>query len=421
MVHKLFQLLKEDLSQQGLVMVAVWTIGELGEYLIMDSPAVDEETPFYPAQTPKAIIDLLERVLRDHNCRAPTRAYVLTTLMKLADRLRGAERQRLEELLTSFSCSMTLELQQRSCEFLRLLDPSVERLRPELLSRIPALDEATLKARRARFAEENTDGTSSPRSPRSPSRNPAANGDVLGFSPARPTSTTGPSAASGGGDLLDLDDIFGAGPPAPAPSKSSPRAAMPPAAPSSSGADLLSDIFSSPAPQPTHLPTANALADMFGGPSMSLSSPSPYPPMDHSGGMGLAPMGMGLPPLTAEAPRPSITAFEKDGLLLSMDLAKPTPDPQTSHITCRFVYAGAAPLTNLVFQCAVPKYVKLEMSPASGTVVPPNREGALEQVVKVTNTMLGQKPLQLKIKIQYSLNGQQVTEMGQVSNFPPGY
>jgi hypothetical protein len=51
--------------------------------------------------------------------------------------------------LTSFCPCLAsqLELQQRSAEFLQLLDPSTERLRPEMLSRIPPLDEATLKVR----------------------------------------------------------------------------------------------------------------------------------------------------------------------------------------------------------------------------------------------------------------------------------
>lgn len=440
MVHKLFHLLKEDLSQQGLVMVAVWSIGEFGELLLADSPALDDETPPCPAQAPRAVVDLLERVLRDHNTRPNTKAYVLTTLMKLADRLRGAERGRLAELISTFQCSMALELQQRACEFLRLLEPAVDPLRAELLSRIPALDEATLKARRAGFAEENQkDGEGGGRDA-SPTRGQEAVNGALsgtGLSPVRPSAGGGPSGGGGGDLLLDLDDIFGAGTAPAAPPNTMGASPRPPpsAAGMGGGGDLLADIFSSSTTTPA-TPSVNALADMFGGPAMAMQqppiTPTPFPPQQQPSFdqtmLGLSGSG----PFSTSGPLPvvpassgggsSITAFEKDGLLLTMDLAKPNPaDPQASQLTCRFLYSGSAPLTGLVFQCAVPKYVRLEMSPASGTTVPANRQGSLEQVVRVTNSMLGQKPLQIKIKIQYSLNGQTVTEMGQVSNFPPGY
>eukprot|EP00624_Nannochloropsis_granulata_P006422 evm.model.NODE_48038_length_28629_cov_22.408222.4 len=128
-------------------------------------------------------------------------------------------------------------------------------------------------------------------------------------------------------------------------------------------------------------------------------------------------------PVLPRQPASSITAFDKDGLLITMDLSKfDQGDPASSLLLCCFHNQTGEAFTNLSFQCAVPKYVKLEMSPASGSTLPAHSAGVVTQAVKVSNSMLGQKPLQLKIKVTYTnAQGQPVTEMGTVANFPGGY
>lgn len=44
-------------------------------------------------------------------------------------------------------------------------------------------------------------------------------------------------------------------------------------------------------------------------------------------------------------------------------------------------------VTGLHFQAAVPKYLRLEMQPASGSVVMAGGAGVVEQTVRVTNTL----------------------------------
>jgi AP-1 complex subunit gamma-1 len=445
-VHKLFGLLKEDMSQLGLVTTAVWSIGELGDLLMQDQRALDEDTPGFPAQSPGVVLDLLERVARDHSARALTRCFVVTALLKLADRTRGAELARVQALLATYQTSMQLELQERSSEYGRLLEPAMAGLRPELLARVPALDEAVLKVRRARFAEEaaGSEGPLSPGRAGAEGAGSSSRGQGHGLGLGL-TAAGGPGSSGHKGDLLDLDDIFGAGSAPKAPStptypmhqqqQQQHQQHAAPQAPAYGGngsADLLSDIFSSapgPAPAPP-APSSSSLADLLSSSSGSVAVPPqpPLTPLSLSFSSGdavqpqlLAPQAYGGPP-AAPMGASSITAFEKDGLSIIMDLAKPNPaDLQTSQLSCRFINSGPAPITGLVFQCAVPKYVKLEMGAASGTSVPPNGAGAVEQAIKVTNSMLGQKALQLKIKVQYSINGVQYSELGQVSGFPEGF
>jgi AP-1 complex subunit gamma-1 len=47
--------------------------------------------------------------------------------------------------------------------------------------------------------------------------------------------------------------------------------------------------------------------------------------------------------------------------------------------------------------------------------------GAVTQQFKLANSMHGQKPLLVKLKIDFTFNGQPTTEMAQVDNFPAGY
>lgn len=42
--HKLFSLLVDDLSQLALVHIGIWCIGEYGNLLLQECPALDEET-----------------------------------------------------------------------------------------------------------------------------------------------------------------------------------------------------------------------------------------------------------------------------------------------------------------------------------------------------------------------------------------
>lgn len=126
--HKLFVLLQEEASQQGLVVTAVWVIGELGDLLLQPQPALDDDTPSFSAQTPTTILTLLEKVVKNHSSTQVTKGYVMTALLKLSDRFASSslhpsdeEKRKLEGLLALHDRSLQLELQQRSCEFMQVL------------------------------------------------------------------------------------------------------------------------------------------------------------------------------------------------------------------------------------------------------------------------------------------------------------
>lgn len=390
--------------------------------------------------------------MKNHSSTQVTKGYVMTALLKLSDRFASSslhpsdeEKRKLEGLLALHDRSLQLELQQRSCEFMQVLAQGEggregggvwdAKVRGEVLGRIPALDEMVLRARRGGFREEGRDGRMERKE-----MSESAVVEILGMKGGTEGGGRGEGGQAAVGDLLDLEDIFGGAPPAAAGNGSlrgGGSGGTSQIAPSGlgngnggggiggGGGDLLSDIFSSSASISTSAPAAGPppFDDVFG---MQQQSQQHHQPQEQPTAVAaaLAVPAMAASPVMPRQAASSITAFDKDGLLITMDLSKPDQggDPASSLLLCRFHNQTGEAFTNLSFQCAVPKYVKLEMSSASGSTLPAHSAGAVTQVVKVSNSMLGQKPLQLKIKVTYTnAQGQPVTEMGTVANFPDGH
>ena len=135
-----------------------------------------------------------------------------------------------------------------------------------------------------------------------------------------------------------------------------------------------------------------------------------------------SPMQPSLTPMIAVSSTPTVQAFDKDGLSVEMELSKPDPvNTALSKVLCKFSNKTASPMTELNFQAAVPKYLKLEMLPPSSNMVPPNSNGQVTQEIRLTNTMQGEKNIMLKLKIGYKTQGKAVDELAQVNNFPSMY
>ncbi|KTG37481.1 hypothetical protein cypCar_00008318 [Cyprinus carpio] len=82
-VHKLYRALVKDISQQSLVQVACWCIGEYGDLLLKG-----ECEEIEPVQvTEDDVLDALETVLQSHMSSPATRGFALTATMKLSTRI----------------------------------------------------------------------------------------------------------------------------------------------------------------------------------------------------------------------------------------------------------------------------------------------------------------------------------------------
>jgi len=114
---------------------------------------------------------------------------------------------------------------------------------------------------------------------------------------------------------------------------------------------------------------------------------------------------------------PSMIAFEKNGLKLEFQLERSAATPNVLTITLNATNSNLQPISEFVFQAAVPKSFQLQLLSPSGSSLPANCEGCVTQVIKINNPQ--KSALRMRLRMTYSINGQAVTETGEANNFPP--
>ncbi len=140
--------MKENLNQIGMVQLGVWLLGEFGEMLV-NGAATDPEGNSIVVEE-EEIGDLLERILEDH-IRKGERSdtiicWVLTALSKLTIRLKSIQ-ERSRQLIKKFTDHMNVEIQQRACEYLQLLDKKWDDERHGIFEPIPIKSDLESKGR----------------------------------------------------------------------------------------------------------------------------------------------------------------------------------------------------------------------------------------------------------------------------------
>lgn len=365
-VGKLYLALANEPKQQALVQVAVWCLGEFGDLLVAAPVVVKKHDPI--AVSEDDVVSLLEKVLRNVVTEPKTKEFVLTALMKLTTRFHS-NTERIESLIGQFRSHINVELQQRSCEYANIFArPDSSSLRGALLERMPA-------------AEGDTDAEGSEQA-----------AEVV---TAQSLISLAPSAATNGAhDPLDImKQFFG----------DLPSSSVPVAAPSG------------PTTRPPAAATGPSLLDILTeAPPPSLSGPSL---LDVLNGPSLAPAS----PVMSPGAYPPLTALAKNGLSIVFGFSKPGGHASdTVVLTSTTTNSTPTPITGFELQAAVPKYITLTLGSPSGTEVPPHGHGAVTQQITLHNSLHGQKPLMLKIRVEYSIGGTKVVDTATVSAFPPG-
>lgn len=474
--HKLLKAIRDDDgSQRGLLNVGIWCIGEYGDLLLQPytyTPTSKSDNTNGPpvsitfmALDPSSIVSVVEKVMKRHSCPEPVKHRALTCFAKLSDRFAdkgdAGALDRLQKLIKKHQTSYSLEMQLRSCEYDALLS-ATRGIKPptkapaeddlfgvsdsggaplsetiisaakEALSRMPVVDEKILQKRQE--------------DPFSASLGTAAG--------APKTAATKAPAQAQGGDLLD---IF-ASDPTPMPSQNG----APPGGVEKSDLDLLSDIFAASA-STAPLPVASGMYDPFGGiPSIQptatpsnpldifgaspslVTTPMPSNPLDI---FGTAPLQQTMPVVTAPAPLTQqpilggaispgdaltgsmsaaaliVPGFTHNGLTIEFECSKPDVwNKGTSLLVAKCKNSAPDAIYGFNLQCAVPKYVTMEMEPPSSTTIPVtgNNSKPVTQKIKVTNSMLGTKNLMLKLKVSFTLQGNKTEHMATCAGFPAG-
>uniref|UniRef100_H3G6T5 AP-1 complex subunit gamma n=1 Tax=Phytophthora ramorum TaxID=164328 RepID=H3G6T5_PHYRM len=387
-VHKLFWALHDDVSQLSLVHVGIWCVGEYSKLLLLDAPASEDTLNDKSRVDESSVVELFKTILRHHGSTDITRAYSLNAMVKLTTRFSSStEIAKLNAMISSFNASMVLELQQRATEYTTLGQPQWSSLRNDVLTGMPAIDASKVRSRNDNLGSSAVGST-----------------DLLGDEDTGASSSSGNAAApkpvqaaqsSASASLLDLDDIFGGGASTTSAGTSFSASSSVPAAPPA--VDLLADIFSSGPAAPA--PVTSSFGSSNGGAA--------------GGNDLLGLMDFGAPaPAAPTTANPPMRAYEKNGLTVDLEITKPNADDKSvTYITATTRNSTAASIEKFVFLAAFPKYIKLKMEPPTGDVVPPNNSGTVTQVVKIQNSMQGEKPVLMRIKLEFFVNGSKVEDM----------
>lgn len=130
---------KSHLGQEALTTLGLWCIGEYADLVINPRPIASLPTSPAPAE----VVDLIQSVF-SQNVSIMCKQYALTAIAKVAVRI-PEEASSCRYALEGQSLSATLELQQRACEYLVLLDDSMETLRMALFAHMPAFEKDAIR------------------------------------------------------------------------------------------------------------------------------------------------------------------------------------------------------------------------------------------------------------------------------------
>ncbi|XP_011409718.1 PREDICTED: AP-1 complex subunit gamma-1 [Amphimedon queenslandica] len=320
--HKLFFALRDDISQQPLCQVGIWSIGEYGDLLLADETGSDTPSEV----TEEDVLDVVLKVLKSPQSSQITRSYAINAIMKLSTRFSSTLPQ-IKSIISQYCNNLDTELQQRAVEYGAIFSKH-DGMRSGIFERMPLMGKGGTSggvvenAKLLENGEPEKEQISLVSEPAPTAQEPSLL-DLLG---GDVTPTVAPPT-SGGGALLDLLDM-------------SPPTTL--ALPITSGGDF------------------GGLMDLLGGPGDSTLPPPP-------------PVSQSIP---------SIIAFEKNSLKIEFHFEK---NGTNISITLLATNSSNLPFSDFVFQAAIPKTFKLQMQPPSGNVIPAHNQGNVTQVINIEN------------------------------------
>ncbi|CAM8883651.1 unnamed protein product [Rhodiola kirilowii] len=415
-VRSLYRAFHLSVEQESLVRVAIWCIGEYADLLEKNSRMVAGEEPL--DVTASDAIDVVEIAIKHHTSDRTTKAMALVALLKLFGRF-PSHSKRIKDIIVQCKGSLLLELQQRAIEFTSIIEKH-QNIRSTLLERMPVLDETTYSGRRAGSlpASVLTSGGTPAKIPNGVAK-PAGAAPLVDLLDLSSDGTPVPS--SSGNDFLN--DLLGVDLSS---TPSQPGANQAP----NLGTDALLDLLSIGSPAQSSSPTVDSLTPSKDNKSPlaeALSSPVSAKPSSPTGSSSVSVMDLldvaspvqPAPPPDKNGPDyPSAIAYDSSTLKIMFDFSKPPGTPQTTHIKATFLNKSDNTCTDFIFQAAVPKFLQLDLDPASSNTLPASGTGSISQSMRVTNSQHGKKAIVMRFRIAYKLNDKDMLEEGQINNFP---
>ncbi|XP_054165435.1 AP-1 complex subunit gamma-1-like isoform X2 [Oppia nitens] len=385
-VQELFKQLTGDLeSKQPMIQVAMWALGEFADLLTVPTQNLESNDSQYiePLDiTEDNVIDKCEQILSFNLMTLVTKEYTLCALIKLSARYPNTA-PRVKRIVDIFGCDHSVELQQRAVEFASLFT-KYDHLRSSLLERMPPMIIRTEKRNGIQNGDINDDDTNEDNESTINNAlldllDPIGFGDALTITDKSNETTTAsisqPTTTSNVFDLLETLDLNNV--PNNIGNNSVHQTNIPLVV-----NNISNDIFSTN--------DGNNLLDNI------LNNSNSNQQLNYS-----------IEP---------IVAFEKNGLRIDFSFERTTTDPNTTIISLLATNATPYPIEDFLFQAAVPKTFQLQLMPPSSNRIAENNTGTVNQVIKVLNPNKSQ--LKMKLRMSYQHNGNTVTELSDVNNFP---
>ncbi|KAJ3235581.1 clathrin associated protein complex large subunit [Chytriomyces hyalinus] len=375
-------------SKEGFLLSMIWACGEYGDMLVDSSFVVDSSvggdadvggsevsvgatSVLVTAPTEINVVDLLEKLAKGHFASESVRGYILSALVKLSARFSDSTAlQHINSLIETHKTSISMELQARAVEFSAMSHLDFE-IKSGLLERMPVLENAV--------TEEEIKGTGEQLVSES-MRNSTSS-----LHGAAPKQVAKSSVVN---DLLDLSfDV------------TSPAASSVPV----SHQPNLAEIFglSSNASSKANGDAANLLSDLFSGSpipsSVSAAAPDPFAALVNSAALPIA---------SAPSSPKRLLCFDK--LKVKIFLV-PTRSNEGTIVDVVSIFDNGSQdvLSNLMFQVAVPKSLKLQIHPPSATTIPSGKSAT--QNLRIENP--GKAAVKLRLKIGFTVGRDVVDEI----------
>ncbi|XP_034097834.1 AP-1 complex subunit gamma-1 isoform X1 [Drosophila albomicans] len=441
-------------DKQPLLQVAVWAIGEYGDLFMYGANEDEFERP-----TESDLIAVYHKFLTSAQVSTTSKQYALVSLAKLSTRLQQCVEE-IQALITSFGSHLNVDLQQRGVEFTQLFG-SYKHLRPPLLEKMPAMQISRISSQNGESGGSFDDN----------SPDVIENGIEIGGSGAHPLIESNMNTMGDNTnillDLLGSTDLSAGGPSdlamatdlSNAVHKKNTRNANN-ETPSTNNQDLLDLLdldMSTPSTTTsvmgtTDLGNVNNMMNLRGidlnmgfgggggvGSGVGLGAIDAMASSIPTNGNDLASMlgGLGAPANNAVLPSlggdnllgelnatttttnnvtvppqgPKLTALDKNGLLVQL---VPLRGSDCMKIFMTTTNSSDNTLEQYLLKAAVQKSFELQMLPPSGSVLPPG--GVITQEMRVVAT--SNAVLRMRLRIQYTLDGQQLVEQTEVSGFP---
>lgn len=392
--QRVYAALKNDFSQEGLTVVALWLLGEYGDVLVKGgtftayAESSESDKQEQVEATSSGILDTIVNILESPYATITVQEYAINALIKLTSRLKnGADIERIRRLIENKENSFDSEIQQRAVEYTALIGEGGA-LRKGILARMPApqfgedleaqhakaMSKALIKKRR-RPAATNTSSTAA---------------------------ASGAAGKAGASDLLDFggDDITSPG--GPAGGVNSANAAS----------DLLSDIFGSSGAPPTKQSSSatNDIVSLFNKPNASENAPASIAPSSTDTN-NKSPLDDLASSIAVPQSRPQThEAFTNEDITVSFSASNEKPG-QALVIA---YYDGKKQISELNMQVALPKTQQLSLQSLSRADINPTTSAS--QNMRVAGPQGAS--VKLRLRLTYTVNGEKKIQQFDFSKLP---